>query len=334
MSIFVSIASFCDEHLIFTLRSLLNNADAPQEIFVGVVDQSHVPLHAWLVEYDPDRRIRYLHVDPFHSRGVCWARHLACSLYDGEDYYLQIDSHTFFTRGWDTILLNHLQCLSLLSNKPLLSTYPPPFEFNEAGQAFRKLRESNAIYALEVIPDCMMTEENPILRLRVDHADGNQGDYARGFHVAGGFIFASGQFIQEVPYDPFLYFHGEEQSLALRAFTTGWDIFHPRHREIPLSHLYKHRDISHQGHHWRADLEALRSIKWTERRQRAMQRLCRMIDQNDLPAPYRLGEVRTLEDFCELSGIDYRRRWFEYVPPQLVKVKGSPAPVSGSRYSG
>lgn len=320
MSIFVSIASFCDEHLIFTLESLFKGASRPHDVHVGVVDQSDEPIHGWLREHDPLRQIRYLHVDPFHSRGVCWARHLAASLYDGEDYYLQIDSHTFFAPGWDDVLRDHLQRLSSLSAKPLLSTYPPPFEFDTAGRPFRTLRESGAIYALEAIPDCLMSEESVTLRFRVDHLEGEPGDYGLGFHVAGGFLFAPGSFVQEVPYDPFLYFHGEEQSLALRAFTCGWDIYHPRQCEIPLSHLYKRKETAHRGHHWRADLEALRAVKWTERRQRAALRLCRMVDENSLPAPYRLGDARTLEAFRELSGIDYRRRWFEYVPPRRVSA--------------
>ena len=44
-----------------------------------------------------------------------------------------------------------------------------------------------------------------------------------GFHVAGGCVFAPGRIVNEIPYDPLLYFHGEEQALALRAWTRGWD---------------------------------------------------------------------------------------------------------------
>lgn len=309
MSIFVSIASFCDEHLLFTLQSLYANAADPAQVSVGVVDQSHQPLHAWLQQNDSERRIRYLHVDPFHSRGVCWARHLAGSLYDGEAHYLQIDSHTWFAPGWDRQLREHQQRLAQVSEKPLLSTYPPPFAFDDAGSPRKKLRDSPAIYALEVIDDCQLTAQSPVLRFRVGHLRG--GRYARGFHVAGGFLFAPGRFIEEVPYDPFLYFHGEEQSLALRAFTSGWDIFHPRQDEIPLFHLYKSAGVKHDSHHWREDLEAQRQVKWTERRSRANRRLQQMIAENSLPAPYRLGEQRSLEDFRTFSGIDYRGLTFE-----------------------
>ena len=42
--------------------------------------------------------------------------------------------------------------------------------------------------------------------------------------------------VEKVPYDPNLYFEGEETTMALRLFTNGFDIFHiPR---IPLFHCY------------------------------------------------------------------------------------------------
>ncbi len=41
------------------------------------------------------------------------------------------------------------------------------------------------------------------------------------------FAFTVGQFCKEVPHDPEYYFHGEEISIAVRAYTWGYDLFHP-----------------------------------------------------------------------------------------------------------
>ena len=41
------------------------------------------------------------------------------------------------------------------------------------------------------------------------------------------FCFTLGQFCLEVPHDPNYYFHGEEISIAVRAYTWGYDLFHP-----------------------------------------------------------------------------------------------------------
>ena len=56
------------------------------------------------------------------------------------------------------------------------------------------------------------------------------------FHVGAGCLWAPGRIAQALPYDPWLYFHGEEQALALRLFTHGWDLFHVP--GLPVHHLY------------------------------------------------------------------------------------------------
>ncbi|WP_409525875.1 GlcNAc-transferase family protein [Nitrincola sp. MINF-07-Sa-05] len=316
MSIFVSIASFCDENLKFTLNSLCESASGEHDIFIGVVDQNHSSISGWLEAFDKEKRVRYLHVDPFHSRGVCWARSLAGQLYDGEDYFLQIDSHTFFKQDWDKKLVDALNSLRVISPKPIISTYPPPFDFDEKGVPFTTLKPSNHIYSLLPKEDQVLTDESLVLKFHVVHIP--DAEYTRGFHLAGGFIFTLGSFVEQIPYDPNLYFHGEEQCLAIRAYTHGWDIFHPRHVDIPLFHLYKKSGESYESHHWRKDLEEKRTVKWTQRRQKATERLSVLILRNGLPAPWNLGSQRSVEQFSQLSGIDYQAK--EIRPTEIEKI--------------
>ena len=49
-------------------------------------------------------------------------RNKANSLYNGEEYYLQVDSHSQFVDNWDEILINQLESLSCA--KPVLTGYP------------------------------------------------------------------------------------------------------------------------------------------------------------------------------------------------------------------
>ena len=318
MSIFVSIASFCDDNLKFTLNSLCESASGKYNIFIGVVDQSSNSISEWLKEFDKEKRVRYLHIDPFHSRGVCWARSLAGQLYDGEDYFLQIDSHTFFKQDWDSLLVNALNNLQLLSQKPIISTYPPPFDFDEMGKPFITLKPSNHVYSLLPKPDQHLTDDSLVLKFHVKHTLG--GEYVKGFHLAGGFIFTLGSFATQIPYDPNMYFYGEEQSIAIRAFTHGWDIFHPRHVDIPLYHLYKISGQSYESHHWRKDLEEKRLIKWTQRRQRAIKRLNSLIIHDELHAPWNLGSERSLEEFARFSGIDYKAKVIQLIDSVKINL--------------
>jgi hypothetical protein len=58
------------------------------------------------------------------SRRPCKARQLAQSLWNGEEFYLQLDAHMRFVRGWDTQLTAWLATAELTSPKAVLSTYP------------------------------------------------------------------------------------------------------------------------------------------------------------------------------------------------------------------
>jgi [Skp1-protein]-hydroxyproline N-acetylglucosaminyltransferase len=60
------------------------------------------------------------------STGPCWARHLCESLWQGENYILQIDSHMRFRCNWDSYLISaHNVCkYELGSQKPIITTYP------------------------------------------------------------------------------------------------------------------------------------------------------------------------------------------------------------------
>jgi hypothetical protein len=49
---------------------------------------------------------------------------------------------------------------------------------------------------------------------------------------SGHFVFVEGTWIEEVPYDPNLFFHGEEGSLAVRSWTSGYDLFNPNIQSI------------------------------------------------------------------------------------------------------
>ena len=55
--------------------------------------------------------------------------------------------------------------------------------------------------------------------------------------IAGGFLFGPGEIVERVPYDPSLYFYGEEISMSVRLWTYGFNIYSPN--QLLLFHLYK-----------------------------------------------------------------------------------------------
>src|SRR6476620_2198138 len=115
MSIFVSIAAYCDPVLACTLARARAAAARPQDLHLAVIDQSPTPLPASAMAVLAPARVSYQRIDPLYARGPCWARSLAMALYDGEDWFLQLDSHMDFDQGWDTRLVE--QATSLLPGR-------------------------------------------------------------------------------------------------------------------------------------------------------------------------------------------------------------------------
>ena len=289
--------------LFFTLNEAINKAQRPELLRFALVDQHVENQRAAVCALPYSAQVRYLHVQPQDTLGVSWARNLAFSLYDGEQYLLQIDSHMCFEANWDANLRTQHSQLLARAAKPIISTYPYRFDLVDGVPHYTPSAGKTAL-VLRPHPETPLTADNVVLRFMGRHLFTDQA--VAGCHMAGGFIFCAGEFVEEVPYDPYLYFHGEEQSLAVRAYTRGWDIFHPTW--VPLYHLYKEANTPHETHHWHGQVDAQRAFTGAYLTERAKQRLIRLLCGDGLPGAYGLGSVRTLDQFTAFSGIDYNQR--------------------------
>ncbi|MCR2745577.1 UDP-N-acetylglucosamine-transferase [Limnobacter parvus] len=310
-TIFVSVVAFCEPHLYLTVHQLFAKATHPERIFVGLVDQSDNLNPQWLADFPARKNINYVGLSPIDSRGVCWARSIAFSLYNDQDYLLQIDSHTLFDQGWDESLIQQHQQLKHTHPKPLISTYPPGFRFDAQGRALAdEPIKSNDIFRIDRNLDSKLTADRAVLQFKVfrEPAESEQTQHLPGFHVAACFLFTTGNFTQQVPYDPYLYFRGEEQSLSLRAHAKGYQVFHPRHNLIPVYHLYKEVGKLYEGQHWRPDLEAKRQSAFGWLQQRSNERIHALFTPGSNLGVYGIDDPAHLESFCKLSKIDYLGR--------------------------
>jgi hypothetical protein len=190
-------------------------------------------------------------------------------------------------------------------------------DFDENGHAFKTLKPAGTVYWMQPKPGQELHEDNVNLAFHVEHVFG--ADFVVGHNIAGGLIFTSGDFVHDVPYDPYMYFLGEEQNISIRAFTRGWTIYNPLHDNIPLCHLYRSAGIAHPTQHWRVEFEQLRVIKFTEFESRAKQRLCELVTGKRDGQPFGLGSVVTIADFTLQSGIDYLSRNIKKVEPLKIK---------------
>jgi hypothetical protein len=302
MSVFVSIASYCDPVLGFTVARALATARWPDQLHFGVVDQSPADTRAPTPADASPARLSYVRIDPLYARGPCWARSIAMSLYDGEQWFFQVDSHMDFDQHWDERLI--AQAMVLLTGRVgvVLSSYPNAFVF-EGKQAVRR-PATDKVLAHVVKPGSTFEPDHPVLGFEAHPVD--QYEALPGIHVGAGCLFAPGQFVQTFPYDPWFYFHGEEQALAARIFTHGWDIFHVPQ---PVYHLYNTGDANAPPRpmHWDPSHDTQRQRNWWALEQRSRGRLAALLSGEPLGV-YALGGVRSMADYAAFSGIDYAAR--------------------------
>ncbi len=310
--IFVSIASFCDPMLMFTIESALQTARYPERLSFGIVDQNAVSVEDRLPA--GDWRNAYVRIEPHQSRGACWARALAMSLYAGEDYFLQVDSHSLFEPDWDVTLIETLEAIAARSGNPkiVLSTRPFAFEFGADGAIETKRFTAETIKLVPKQTVLKLTE--PVIAFAAWNS--KETCDIPGFQVSAAFLFARGGFVEEIPYDPYFYFHGEEQDISIRAFTHGFDIWHPN--RTPLYHLYKTRADGEAPLHWDSQFEEKRSEKWLEMRNRAWRRLADLIE-GKLAGVYGLGTARSIDDYLRFSGLTLEAQPQDQTPASAMQ---------------
>jgi glycosyltransferase involved in cell wall biosynthesis len=295
--IFIQIASYRDPQLIPTIKDCLEKAKYPENLIFSISWQ-HSPEDEWdnLDEFKNDERFKIIDIDYKESKGACWARNKLQQLYDDEQYTLQLDSHHRFIENWDEELINMFEGLILKGHeKPLLTSYISSFDPDNDPNGrinipwkmnFDRFIPEGAVFFLPAGIDNYKELVEPI---------------PARFYSAH-FAFTLGSFVKEVPHDPEYYFHGEEISIAVRAYTWGYDLFHP-HKVIAW-HEYTRKGRTKQ---WDDDKS------WGGRNTKSHLRNRKIFEMDGLKKDidfgiYDFGKVRTVEDYERYTGLSFKKR--------------------------
>ena len=283
--IFVSIAAYRDTQLNPTVADCLSKAHNPARLRFGICWQhgdDELP-----PPYTGDHRFQILDIAWRDSKGACWARAEAMKLWRGERWFLQVDSHCRFAPGWDETLIRMMR--QTASPKPILSTYATPFTPGPA--------EILTGAPLQMAFQGFTTDGIPHMKPMAIPNWHSLHRPLRARFVSGGFLFASDTFVREVPYDPELYFLGEEASMTVRAFTHGYDLFHPC--ETIVWHDYVRKNAVK---HWDDHTEANKiGIRWSERDLQSKNKIRKLLLGQPVDE-FGLGSARTIEEFEEYAG--------------------------------
>ncbi|SPR00872.1 unnamed protein product (mitochondrion) [Plasmodiophora brassicae] len=264
-TVFVSLASFRDDLCPSTLADLFDKAQYPMNVYVGLVDQvklsddsDDVPCESML---DPKYhgQVRHVRVPASAGAGPTHARYIASKLYEGEEFYLQIDSHSHFAPNWDTSLMAQIDRLPD-PHRGILSHYPPPddTDMNNADSidwicCVKQHADAPPGLFITLSDWCTGENRSP----GIAQVPGQAPTTCVTPFIGGGMIVGRGQWVVDVPFDkyvPYL-FHGEELLISARLWTSGWDIFTPTKNIVDHKYGGRAKNVYAESNSWAGTCE-------------------------------------------------------------------------------
>ncbi len=303
-SIFISIAAYREFELVKTARDCMAQAEFADRLHFCICWQHGPDESLDGLELDP--RVEIIDVPHMESKGVCWARNLIQQRYRGQTYALQMDGHHRFVRNWDTRLIAMLEGLRRRAGvtKPVLTGYLPSYDPHRDPEG----RDGEIwLYGFDRI------EPEGVVFMRPYTAETKPAEPVPSRFWSAHFSFSDGHFHEQVRVDPSGYFHAEEISTGVRAWTMGYDFFTP-HETVAWHEYSRKGRVCHWDEH----------SDWGRRHARAVARYRAQfgidgVRVRDFP-PYGFGTERSLEQYERFAGICFADRSVDpavirHVPP-------------------
>lgn len=174
--------------------------------------------------------------------GTALSRYLANSFYDGEDYYLQLDSHMKLRKNWDEIIIQDFMFLrEYYTSKIAISAYPNMYTNSMAGQVV-----TYSSPWIDLPSDSNRLEINDVnwisnaigvkIAVREDRCAERNITDNRHNNVSGAFIFSTGD--MNSVFTPLPNVIIEETILSMKLISSGFNVV-GRIREV-ARHLGPH----------------------------------------------------------------------------------------------
>ena len=323
--IFVSIASYRDRECDRTIHSIYRQAANPNNVYVGICQQNNEDedkdCYENLPSFVPKGNVSIMRLPHFDAKGPTHARYLCSKLWNNQEFYLQIDSHTQFLKDWDK---NLISCINECGGEKSVISYFPPAEYNNDDSLEKngddKPTEPPSNYNGKIPYTCdARINDKGIVRALSANPINPPKRCMRIPHLAAGMLFLNSNFLKTVPFDPWLpyVFEGEEMLLSARLWTNGYNFYMPN--ENICLHLYAdNKDKNYKRPLYWEDINgsAIEHLKKS-----AVQRvryLLGRIKLEEVPMEvrphldkYGMGTERSLDEFYKFIGVDFENNKVE-----------------------
>jgi hypothetical protein len=302
--ILVSMVAYRERYLKESVQSCYSQAKNPENLIFSIISEQEDPsLHADL-DFIPKNQIYYAKYDLSTYRGVLWSRVKTIELASKADYdyILYTGGHNRFVDSWDEKSINLNSELKSVAEKPIITIAGPTYIPTPSGE-IEHTNEKNG-YRPAINKDYIPGHGFPE---QIDVPDNTP--WAEDKYLQFSWVFADKRFVEEVPLDPDMNYHGEEIYTTIHAWAKGWRFFstseifyyhdtEKKYEDEPLPRMTTHRP-------W-GDMN--KDAFWAQS-DRSMLKLNRLLS-GTLTGDYGNIPKEVVLNYCEFSGLD--PKWCEY----------------------
>lgn len=253
-TIYLPLASLDDYELVHTVKRAFDLAKHPERIRVGLSLFSSTKIKDLFLEgtkeYSDRISFEYteLKESNFHDMiGVGKARERALKFYNNEDYMLQIDPHSLFTKGWDDLMIKTLKKAKKATgnDRVILTGYAGHYSYDAFGKpifldpkrnvfgiegklGYPVFETSERYYGL--IPSWTIfnqTKDKPL-----------SGEFVPALKFNANFSFGDSEFAKNPGLHKECLFFEEEITQTINLIKLGYTLVFPNWDKPVLGHLY------------------------------------------------------------------------------------------------
>jgi len=253
MSIYIAIPTMYDNQIPFTVFEAIQAAANPDDLTIGLVlmETAHPDLDyefyykdkiEKLLEF-PQVKFKRFKVGEYEP-SIGFGRDQALSMYGGEDYILQVDSHTLFEKNWDTRLIKMYEgALEATQNsKTIMTAYLPGFKHLDSGERVPLRHDKIAQYPIMIFRTWNNTgipawKDEPLAGPD-SHQYRSDELYVPAVKFNAQFVFSNKHYFGNTGLDIDTIFWEEEIIQTMSLLEAGFSLVFPN-MTIPLSHLFQ-----------------------------------------------------------------------------------------------
>jgi hypothetical protein len=251
-TIFVGIPSMADTETSATVRNAIESAEFPERVFLGVsfkdLNKKEYNKVLALKEEYPNINVEFIKLKKrdVSQYGTGDGRYRAQQLYSGQDYMLQVDSHTYFDKNWDSYLINSFKEFKEKTNikKFILTSYVPYYSYSPERK--RHLGDSSLPRYPYLNVDEFFLNHLPKWSDKLISKKYASEKFVPCVKFNGAFAFGDKNFIKNTGVFKDAIFYDEELIQGINLVGDGFALVFLNVEDFPIAHLYSD-DINEFG---------------------------------------------------------------------------------------